>query len=133
MAFTLPDEPSIAVLPFDNLSGDKEQDFLADGLTETIIASLAQSPDLFVISRNSVITYKRKTTKVQQVAQELGVRYVLGGSIQRSDVRVRVSAQLINALNSRHLWADQYDRDVEDLFSVQDEISRKVFVDITLH
>lgn len=130
MALVLPDKPSIAVLPFDNLSGDIEQDFLADGLTETIIASLAQSPDLFVIARNSVFTYKGKATKVQQVAEDLGIRYVLEGSVQRFDDRLRVTAQLNDAINGRHLWANQYDRSVEHFFDVQDEITHKFFIEM---
>ncbi len=130
MAFPLPDKPSIAVLPFDNLSGDKEQDPIADGLTEDIIATLARVPDLFVIARNSTFTYKGKPVKVQQVAEDLGVRYVLEGSVQRSGDRLRVTAQLIDALDGSHLWANRYDRPAENLFALQDEITRNVLIEL---
>ena len=130
MVHTLPSEPSIAVLPFNNLSGDPEQDFLADGFTEDIITSLSRVPDLFVIARNSTFTYKGKPVKVQQVARDLGVRYVLEGSVQRSGDRLRVTAQLIDALDERHLWADRYDRPAENLFALQDEITRKVLIEL---
>jgi len=130
MAFPLPDKPSIAVLPFDNLSGETEQDAIADGLSEDIITALSRIPDLFVIARNSTFTYKGRPVKVQQVAEELGVRYVLEGSVQRSGDRLRVTAQLIDALDGRHLWADRYDRKIEDLFALQDEIARKVLIEL---
>jgi adenylate cyclase len=126
MAFSLPDEPSIAVLPFTNMSGDPQQEYLSDGLTEQIITSLSMVPRLFVIARNSTFTYKKKAVKVQQVAEELGVRYVLEGSIQKSGERIRISAQLIDALTGRHLWAQRYDRDLKDLFALQDEIVMKI-------
>jgi adenylate cyclase len=128
MAFPLPKKPSIAVLPFDNLSGDPDQAFLADGLTETIIGTLSQVPSLFVISRNSTSTYKGKPVPVKQVAEEQGVRYVLEGSIQRSGDRVRVTAQLIDALEGHHLWAEQYDRDYKDIFALQDDIAQNIMV-----
>jgi TolB-like protein/class 3 adenylate cyclase/tetratricopeptide (TPR) repeat protein len=126
MAFPLPDKPSIAVLPFTNLSEDPEQEFLSDGITENIITSLSRVPDLFVIARNSTFTYKGKPVKVQQVAEELGVRYVLEGSMQRSGDRVRINVQLIDALAGSHLWAKRYDREIKDVFALQDEISLKV-------
>jgi adenylate cyclase len=126
MAFPLPDEPSIAVLPFANMSGDPQQDYLSDGLTGEIITSLSMVPRLFVIARNSTFTYKGKAVKVQQVAEELGVRYVLEGSVQKSGERIRISAQLIDALTGRHLWAQRYDRDPKDLFALHDEIIMKI-------
>jgi adenylate cyclase len=126
MAFPLPDEPSIAVLPFTNMSGDPQQEYLSDGLTEQIITSLSMAPRLFVIARNSTFTYKGKAVKVQQVAEELGVRYVLEGSVQKSGERIRISAQLIDALTGRHLWAQRYDRNLKDLFALQDEITMKI-------
>ena len=126
MAFPLPEQPSIAVLPFDNLSGDPTQDYFADGMTETIIGHLARLPRLFVISRNSTFTYPGKAVKVQQVAEELGVRYVLEGSVQHAGDKLRVTAQLIDALSGKHLWAERYDRDAKDLFALQDEITKKV-------
>jgi adenylate cyclase len=126
MAYPLPDKPSIAVLPFDNLSGDPDQDYLADGITENIITALSYIPEIFVIARNSTFTYKGKAVKVQKVAEDLGVRYVLEGSVQRSGDRVRITAQLIDAANGHHLWADRYDRDLQDLFALQDEITLKI-------
>jgi adenylate cyclase len=126
MKYKLPEKPSIAVLPFDNLSGDPEQDYLGDGLTENIIAVLSTSPDLFIIARNSSFTYKGKATKVQQVALDLGVRYVLEGSVQQSGERLRVTAQLVDAIDGRHLWAERYDRELTDLFALQDDITDKI-------
>ena len=123
MDFTLPDEPSIAVLPFVNMSEDPRQDFFCDGLTEGIIATLSKSPDLFVIARNSTFTYKGKPVKVQQVSKDLGVRYVLEGSVQKSGDRVRITAQLIDALNGKHMWAERYDREMKEIFALQDEIA----------
>jgi TolB-like protein/class 3 adenylate cyclase/Tfp pilus assembly protein PilF len=126
MAFPLPDKPSIAVLPFVNMSGDPQQEFFADGMTEEIITALSKGPNLFVIARNSTFTYKGKAVKVKQVSEELGVRYVLEGSVQRSGDRIRVNAQLIDALKGHHLWAERYDRDVKDIFAIQDEITMKI-------
>lgn len=122
----LPDKPSIAVLPFDNLTGDSAQEYLADGLTETITAALATIPEMFVIARNSSFTYKGKAVKVKQVAKELGVRYVLEGSIQRSGETHRITAQLIDAVDGKHLWSGRYDRKAADLFAVQDEITLQI-------
>ncbi len=127
MAFPLPEEPSIAVLPFDNLSGDPEQEHLADGFTESLITTLAQMPDLFVIARNSTFTYKGKPVKVAQVAEELGVRYVLEGSMQRQGDTLRINAQLVDAIAGHHLWSGRYDRDTNAMFEVQDEIIREIF------
>jgi adenylate cyclase len=126
MTLPLPDKPSIAVLPFDNLSGDPAQDYLSDGLTDEIIAILSRVPKIFVIARNSTFTYKGKPVKVQQVSEELGVRYVLEGSVKKAENRIRITAQLIDAINGLHLWAKQYDRNLEDLFAVQDEITKKI-------
>jgi adenylate cyclase len=126
MAFPLPDKPSIAVLPFANMSGDPKQEFLCDGITENIITALSKVPKLFVIARNSTFTYKGKPVKVKQVGEELGVQYVLEGSIQKSADRIRITAQLIDVLNGYHIWADRYDRDLKDLFAMQDEITIKI-------
>ena len=126
MAFPLPDKPSIAVLPFENLSGDPDQEYIADGITENIITGLSQIPEMFVIARNSTFTYKGKPVKIRQVSEELGVRYVLEGSVQKADDRLRITAQLIDALEGFHLWAERYDRDFKDLFALQDEITMKI-------
>jgi adenylate cyclase len=124
----LPDKPSIAVLPFDNLTGDPKQDHVADGMTETIISTLSKIPELFVISRNSSFTYKGKAVKVQQVAEELGVKYVLEGSLQQAAENIRITVQLVDALKGDHLWSENYDRKFEDLFKLQDEIALKTTV-----
>jgi adenylate cyclase len=126
MTYPLPDKPSIAVLPFDNLSGDPDQEYFSDGITEEIITALSKVPKLFVIARNSTFTYKGKPVKVQKVAEDLGVQYVLEGSVQRSKNRLRLTAQLIDALNGKHLWAEKYDRILKDIFALQDEIAFKV-------
>jgi len=126
MAFPLPDKPSIAVLPFDNLSGDPSQDYFSDGITENIITALSNVSNLFVIARNSTFTYKGKPVKVQQVAEDLGVHYVLEGSIQRSGDHIRITAQLNDALTGHHLWAENYDRKFEDIFALQDDITEQV-------
>ncbi len=126
MAFPLPDVPSIAVLPFVNMSGDPKQEFLGDGITEEIITALSKVRDLFVISRQSTFAYKGNPVKVKQVSEELGVRYVLEGSVHRSGDRVRITAQLINALTGHHLWAERYERDLKDIFALQDEITMKI-------
>jgi adenylate cyclase len=125
-AFDLPEKPSIAVLPFVNMSGDPEQEYFSDGITEDIIAGLAKVPKLFVIARNSTFTYKGKPVKVQEVGKELGVRYVIEGSIQRSGDRVRITAQLIDTQTGNHLWAERYDRKLKDIFALQDEITKKI-------
>jgi TolB-like protein/class 3 adenylate cyclase/Flp pilus assembly protein TadD len=126
MAFSLPEEPSIAVLPFVNMSGDPKQEFLSDGITEEIITALSKIRHLFVISRQSTFSYKGKPVKVKQVSEELGVRYVLEGSVQRSGDRIRINAQLIDAFTGRHIWAERYNRDLTDLFAMQDEITLKI-------
>jgi len=126
MAYPLPDKPSIAVLPFDNMSGDPEQDYLADGISENIISALSKISQLLVIARNSTFTYKGKPVKVQQVSEELGVRYVLEGSVQKSGSRLRVTAQLIDAIKGNHLWSEKYDRKLNDLFVVQDEVTKEI-------
>jgi adenylate cyclase len=126
MAFALPEVPSIVVLPFVNMSDDPKQEFLSDGITENIITALSKVPKFFVIARNSAFAYKGKQVKVKQVSEELGVRYVLEGSVQRSTDRIRVTAQLIDALNGLHMWAERYDRNIEDIFALQDEITLKV-------
>ena len=122
----LPKKPSIAVLPFVNIGGDPEQEYFSDGITEEIIITLSKVPHMFVIARNSVFTYKGKSVKVQQVSEDLGVRYVLQGSVQKSGEWIRVTAQLVDATTGHHLWAERYDRDLKDLFSLQDEITVKI-------
>ena len=124
----LPDEPSIAVLPFQNMGADPEQEFFSDGITEDIITALSKIDDLLVVARNSTFTYKGKAVDVKQVSREQGVRYVLEGSVRRAGKRVRVTAQLIDAVSGHHLWAERYDRDLEDIFATQDEITREVAV-----
>jgi adenylate cyclase len=125
MALPLPDKPSVAVLPFTNI-GDPEQEYIADGITEQIITALARNPSLFVIASNSTFTYKGKPVKVQQVSRELGVRYVVEGSVQRSGDRIRITAQLIDATKGEHVWAENYDRDLKDIFALQDEIAIEI-------
>ena len=125
-ALPLPDKPSIAVLPFENMTGDPKQEYFADGFTEQIITSLSKIPALFVISRNSTFTYKGKPVKVQQVSEELGVRYVLEGSVQKSSNRIRINVQLIDAISGQHVWAESYDRDLKDIFGLQDEVILKI-------
>ena len=119
----LPDKPSIAVLPFTNMSGDAEQEFFADGIAEDIITQLSKSRSLFVIARNSSFTYRGRNTPVKTICGELGVRYVLEGSVRKAGNRVRVTAQLIDGESGGHLWAERYDRDLADIFAVQDEIT----------
>jgi adenylate cyclase len=119
----LPDKPSVAVLPFTNMSGDPEQEFVSDGVAEDVITALSRYPSLFVIARNSSFTYKGRTVDVRQVGRELGVRYVLEGSVRKAGNRIRVTAQLIEAGTSNHVWAERYDRDLADIFAVQDELT----------
>ena len=125
-ALPLPDKPSIAVLPFENMTGDPKQEYFTDGFTEQIITSLSKIPALFVISRNSTFSYKGKPVKVQQVSEELGVRYVLEGSVQKSSNRIRINVQLIDAISGQHMWAESYDRDLKDIFGLQDEVILKI-------
>jgi adenylate cyclase len=120
------EKPSIAVLPFDNLSGDPEQEYFSDGITEEVITALSKVPELFVIARHSTFTYKGKPVNVQQVSHELGVRYVLEGSIRKAGDRLRITAQLIDATTGHHLWAERYDRDLKDIFALQDEMTMKI-------
>jgi len=126
MAFSLPDKPSIAVLPFENLSGDPEQEYFSDGITEDIITDLSKISGLFVIARHSVFTYKGKVIKIAEVGRELGVRHVLEGSVRKSNGRVRITAQLVDATTEGHLWAERYDRDLKDIFALQDEVTQKI-------
>ncbi len=122
----LPDKPSIAVLPFENMSGDPEQEYFADGMVEDITTALSRNKQLFVIARNSSFTYKGRAVDIKQVGRELGVRYVLEGSVRRGSNRIRITAQLIDAETGNHLWAERYDRDMADIFAVQDEITEAV-------
>jgi TolB-like protein/class 3 adenylate cyclase/Flp pilus assembly protein TadD len=126
MAYPLPEKPSIAVLPFVNMSEDPKQEYFSDGLTEEIISALSKIPKLFVIARNSTFTYKGKPVMVQQVAEELGVRYVLEGSVRKAGDKVRITSQLIDAINGSHMWAERYDRELKDIFALQDEITIKI-------
>ena len=125
-ALPLPDRPSIAVLPFQNLSGDPEQDYFADGIVEDLITDLSKISGLFVIARNSTFTYKGQQVKVRQVAEELGVRYVLEGSVRRASERVRINAQLIDATTGGHLWAERYDGTLADVFALQDRVTERI-------
>jgi adenylate cyclase len=126
MAFQLPDKPSVAVLPFTNMSGDPKEDYFGDGIAEEIITALSKTPKLFVISRNSTFVYKGKPVSIKEVAEALGVQYVLEGSVRKTGNKVRITAQLIDALSGHHLWAERYDRDLKDIFAIQDEISLKI-------
>ena len=130
MAFPLPEKPSIAVLPFTNMSGDPAQEYIGDGISENIITALSMGSAIFVIARNSTFTYKGKAVKVQDVAEDLGVRYVLEGSVQKSGDRLRVTAQLIDALSGHHLWSEKYDRKMGELFDLQDEVTKKIVVSL---
>jgi adenylate cyclase len=126
MAFPLPGVPSIAVMSFVNMSDDPKQEFLSDGITENIITALSKVRDLFVISRQSTFSYKGKPVKVKQVSEELGVQYVLEGSVRKEGDRVRITAQLIDALTGNHVWAERYERDLKNIFALQDEITIKI-------
>jgi TolB-like protein len=133
MAFPLPDKPSIAVLPFTNKSDDKDFEYFSDGLTEEIINGLSKVERVFVIARNSTFIYKGKPVKVQQVAEEMGVRYVLEGSVRKTGDTVRITAQLVDALNGRHIFSERYDRDFKDILSVQDEITMNILAALQVH
>ena len=122
----LPDKPSIAVLPFVNMSGDPEQEYFADGITEDIITEISRNSGLLVISRNSTFTYKNKASKAQDVCRDLGVRYLMEGSVRKSGERVRITAQLIDGISGGHLWAERYDRDLADIFAVQDDVTAQI-------
>lgn len=126
MRFPLPDRPSVAVLPFTNMSDDRDQEYFADGITEDIITDLSKVSGLFVIARNSTFTYKGQAVNVRQVAEELGVRYVLEGSVRRAGDRLRITAQLIDAVQGDHLWAERYDRQLTDVFDVQSDVAQRV-------
>jgi adenylate cyclase len=126
----LPDKPSIAVLPFANMSADPEQEFFADGIAEDVITALSRYPSLFVIARNSSFTYKGRAVDVKQIGRELGVRYVLEGSLRKAGNRIRVTAQLVEAETGNHIWAERYDRGLADIFAVQDEIAQAVTIAI---
>ena len=126
MAFPLPGKPSIAVLPFANLSADKEQEYFSDGITQDIITNLSRFRDLFVIARNSTFTYKGQSVMVKQVAEELGVHYVLEGSVQKASNKVRITARLVDATTGHHLWAESYDRNLDDIFAVRDEVTQSI-------
>ncbi len=125
-ALALPDKPSMAVLPFTNMSGDPEQEYFSDGITEDIITELSRFREMFVIARNSSFTFKGQATNISEVAQKLGVQYILEGSIQRASNQIRVTAQLVDAATGNHLWAERYDRELTDIFAVQDEISQTI-------
>ena len=131
-AFPLPDKPSIVILPFANLSDDPEQEYFSDGLTEDLTTDLSQLSGLFVIARNSAFTYKGKAVKIQEISRELGVRYVLEGSVRRADSQVRINAQLIDVTTGSHLWGERYDRPLQDIFTVQDEIVQKIVTTLKL-
>jgi len=131
-ALTLPDKPSIAVLPFTNMSGDRDQEYFSDGITDDLITSLSRLPDLFVIARTSTFTYKGKAAKVQDIGRELGVAYVLEGSVRKSGDTVRITAQLVDATSGDHLWAEHNDRPLRDIFSLQDEIVGKIVTTLKL-
>jgi TolB-like protein len=122
----LPDKPSIAVLPFQNISGDPEQEVFADGMVEDITTALSKLRWFFVIARNSSFAYKGRSVDVKQVGRELGVRYVLEGSVRKAGNRLRITAQLVEAETGNHVWAERYDRDLGDIFAVQDEITERV-------
>src|SRR5262249_24076574 len=122
----LPDKPSSAVLPFQNMSGDPEQEYFADGVTDDIITELSRFHSLFIIARHSSSSYKAKSLGLRQVGRDLGVRYVLDGSIRKSSNRIRVIGQLIDTLTGNHIWAERYDRVLEDIFAVQEELNRAI-------
>jgi TolB-like protein/Flp pilus assembly protein TadD len=130
MAFPLPDEPSIAVLPFTNMSGDPQQEYFSDGLTEEIITALSKVRRLFVVARNSTFVYKRKPIKVKQVSEDLGVRYVLEGSVRKSGEQIRITAQLVDAIKGSHLWAERYNLEMKDVFILQDKITKKIITEL---
>jgi adenylate cyclase len=129
----LPDKPSIAVLAFENLSGDPKQEYFADGVSEDIITELSRFSDLFVIARNSSFKYKGKAVDVRQVGRELGVRYALEGSVRRGGDRVRISAQLVDSGTGAHRWAERYDRELKDVFAIQDEVARTIAAVLAAH
>jgi len=131
-ALPLPDKPSIAVLPFTNMSGDRDQEYFSDGITDDLTTALSRLPDLFVIARTSAFTYKGKAIKVQEISQQLGVKYVLEGSVRKADNQVRITAQLVDATTGDHIWAEHYDRALRDIFALQDEIVRRIVTTLNL-
>ncbi len=131
-ALPLPDKPSIAVLPFTSMSGDREQEYFSDGITDDIITALSRLPGLFVIDRNSAFTYKGKPVKAQQVSRELGVHYLLEGSVRKEVNQLRITAQLVDATTDYEIWAERYDRPLQDIFALQDEIVRKIVTTLKL-
>ena len=131
-AYPLPDMPSIAVLPFNNMSGDPGKEYISDGFTEEIITALSKTPKLFVIARNSSFTYKGRSLSIPAIGKELGVRFVLEGSVRTDGDRLRVTAQLVDAQTNQHLWAERYDRDLGDIFDVQDEITKKIITELQI-
>ncbi|MET4371174.1 TolB-like protein [Bradyrhizobium sp. LB12.1] len=122
----LPDKPSIAVLPFENMSGDGEQEYFADGMVEEIITALSRFKSLFVIARHSSFTFKGKAVDIEEVRRRLGVRYVLEGAVRKASGKVRITGQLIDAVTGAHLWADRFERDLTDIFALQDEVALAV-------
>ena len=132
-SLALPDKPSIAVLPFQNMSGDAEQEYFADGISEDIITSLSKLSELFVIARNSSFTFKGRNVDVRDVSKNLGVRYVLEGSVRKSGNRVRITSQLIDATTGGHLWAERFDRDLTDIFAVQDDVTQQIVTALALN
>ncbi len=126
LAYALPDKPSIAVLPFTNMSDDKEQELFSAGITEDIITDLSKVSGLFVVARNSSFTFKGKATKVRQIAEDLGVRYVLEGSVRRTGDKLRITTQLSDVIRGKHLWSERYDRNVSDVFAVQSDVAARV-------
>jgi TolB-like protein/class 3 adenylate cyclase/Tfp pilus assembly protein PilF len=132
MAYPLPDKPSIAVLPFENLGEDPEFEMIADGISENIITALSKSPDIFVIARNSTFYYKGKQVKIKQISEELGVNYVLEGSLQKVGSKMRITAQLIDALKGHHIWADKYDREIQEILTIMDEITLAISKELSV-
>jgi adenylate cyclase len=130
---SLPDEPSIAVLPFVNMSGDHEQEYFSDGMTDDLITDLCKISGLFVIARNSVFAYKGKAVKVQEVGRELGVRFLLEGSVRKAGKRIRINAQLIDVVTGGHVWAERFDRELGDIFDLQDEVTREIVAALALN
>jgi|SoiMethySBSTD1v2_1073268.scaffolds.fasta_scaffold28934_12 TolB-like protein len=132
-ALALPEKPSIAVLPFTNMSGDPEQEYFADGMVEEIITELSRFGELLVIARNSTFQYKGKAVDVRQVGRDLGARYVMEGSVRRGADRIRIAVQLIDALTGGHMWAERYDRELHDIFAIQDEVVRRIVAILVTH
>jgi TolB-like protein/Tfp pilus assembly protein PilF len=130
--WSLPDKPSIAVLPFTNMSGDPQHDYFADGMTDDLITDLSKISGLFVIARNSTFIYKNKPVKIAQIAEELGVRYVMEGSVQRAGNEIRINAQLIDSTSGGHVWAGRYDGTLDDVFSMRDQIIRKIIAELSV-